>query len=154
MAPVLFHLAFPVTDMAQTKAFYVEGLGCDVGRETPQAIILNLYGHQLVGHRVDEPLVPQKGVYPRHFGLVFSDRADWQALLTRVEHQQIALYQSPKHRFAGTLIDHETFFLADPFDNLMEFKVYAHAEAIFGGRDTAQIGDRAEPHLATGGTPA
>ncbi len=148
MSSVLFHLAFPVTDIAQTKAFYVDGLGCGLGRETSQAVILDLYGHQLVGHRVDEPLVPQTGVYPRHFGLVFSDRADWEALLTRIRQQQIALYQSPKHRFAGTLLDHETFFLSDPFKNLMEFKVYAHAEAIFGGRDTAQIGDLAALHPA------
>lgn len=149
MSHILFHLAFPVSDINQTKEFYVEGLGCGLGRENLQAVILNLYGHQLVAHLVDEPLTPQKGIYPRHFGLVFTDEADWEALLQRVQQKQLALYQQPKHRFINTPLEHRTFFLADPFSNLMEFKFYTHHSAIFGAtseqgdREYAQIGDRA-----------
>jgi uncharacterized protein len=142
MAPTLFHLAFPVTNIAQTKKFYVDGLGCGLGRENPQAVILNLYGHQLVAHVTDEPLAPQKGIYPRHFGLVFTEELDWETLLQRVQQKQIKLYQQPKYRFVGSPLEHRTFFLADPFQNLMEFKYYAHTSAIFGDRDFAQIGDR------------
>ena len=79
MNSVIFHLAFPVSDIEQTKAFYVDGLGCQVGRESRHALILNLYGHQLVPHVTKEPLTAQKGIYPRHFGLVFSKAADWEA---------------------------------------------------------------------------
>ncbi|MHC5912230.1 MAG: VOC family protein, partial [Nostoc sp.] len=43
MSQTLFHLAFPVTDIAQTKAYYVDGLGCIPGRENRHALILNLY---------------------------------------------------------------------------------------------------------------
>ena len=142
MSPILFHLAFPITDIAQTKEFYVDGLGCRLGRENSQAVILDLYGHQLVAHITHEPLTPQKGIYPRHFGLVFTDETDWQALLERVQLKQLALYQQPKLRFIGTPLEHQTFFLSDPFGNLMEFKFYAHQSAIFGDRDHAQIGDR------------
>ena len=142
MSPVIFHLAFPTTDIAQTKEFYVNGLGCRLGRENAQAMILDLYGHQLVAHLIPEPLTPQKGIYPSHFGLVFTDEADWQTLLERVQLKQLALYQQPKQRFVGTPLEHRTFFLSDPFDNLMEFKFYAHQSAIFGDRDYAQIGDR------------
>ena len=78
MNTVLFHLAFPVTDIAQTKAFYAEGLGCTVGRENATSVILNLYGHQLVAHTTSEPLMPQRGIYPRHFGLVFTSESDWE----------------------------------------------------------------------------
>jgi uncharacterized protein len=141
-SPVLFHLAFPVGDIAQTKEFYVDGLGCGLGRESSQAVILNLYGHQLVAHLIEEPLTIQKGIYPRHFGLVFTERSDWEDLLERVQQKQLALYQQPKERFAGTPLEHRTFFLADPFFNLMEFKHYAHSSAIFGDRELAQIGDR------------
>lgn len=142
MSPTLFHLTFPVTDIAQTKEFYVNGLGCRLGRENSQAVILDLYGHQLVAHITDEPLIPQKGIYPRHFGLVFTDETDWKTLLERVQIKQLALYQQPKQRFVGTPLEHQTFFLSDPFDNLMEFKFYAHRSAIFGDRNYAQIGDR------------
>ncbi|HZG40348.1 MAG TPA: glyoxalase, partial [Nodosilinea sp.] len=76
-ATVLFHLAFPVADIPTTKEFYVNGLGCEPGRETPNSLILNLYGHQLVAHTTTD-LVPQKGIYPRHFGLVFTAETDWE----------------------------------------------------------------------------
>lgn len=143
MNPVLFHLAFPITNIDQAKAFYAEGLGCQVGRESRHALILNLYGHQLVAHVTKEPLTPQKGIYPRHFGLVFTSETDWEALLSRVQQQQLSFYEQPKRRFPGEVTEHRTFFLQDPFYNLMEFKFYRHAEAIFGGRDFAQIGDQA-----------
>ena len=143
MNPVLFHLAFPVTDIEQTKEYYGNGLGCEIGRESRHAVILNLYGHQLVAHLTKEPLTPQKGIYPRHFGLIFTAIADWEALLERTQQKQLPFYEEPKLRFEGQLTEHRTFFLQDPFHNLMEFKFYRHTEAIFGTREFAQIGDRA-----------
>ncbi len=143
MNPVLFHLAFPVTDIEQTKEFYAGGLGCEIGRESRHAVILNLYGHQLVAHVTKEPLTPQKGIYPRHFGLIFTAEANWKALLARAEQQNLSFYEEPKLRFPGQLTEHRTFFLQDPFYNLLEFKFYRHYEAIFGGRELTAIGDRA-----------
>lgn len=145
MNATLFHLAFPVSNIAQTKEFYAEGLGCTVGRENATSVILNLYGHQLVAHLTQEPLQPQRGIYPRHFGLVFTTESDWQTLLERAERQQLQFYQAPKRRFVGLPLEHRTFFLEDPFFNLLEFKFYCHPAAIFGDRDYAQIGDQPEP---------
>lgn len=142
MNSVLFHLAFPVTDIEQTKSFYADGLGCEVGRESRNAVILNLYGHQLVAHVTKEPLTPQKGIYPRHFGLIFTSEADWESLLRRVQQRELLFYEQPKHRFSGEVTEHRTFFLQDPFYNLMEFKFYRHFEAVFGRSEFAQIGDR------------
>jgi hypothetical protein len=142
MNSVLFHLAFPINDIEQTKEYYGNGLGCEIGRESRNAVILNLYGHQLVAHLTKEPLTPQKGIYPRHFGLIFTSEADWEAMRERVEQRQLSFYEEPRLRFPGELTEHRTFFLQDPFYNLMEFKFYRHSEAIFGGREHAQIGDR------------
>ncbi|MEW6496669.1 MAG: VOC family protein [Cyanobacteriota bacterium] len=142
MNPVLFHLAFPVSDIAQAKEYYGGGLGCEIGRESRHAVILNLYGHQLVAHLTHEPLTPQKGIYPRHFGLIFSAEAGWEALLERAQSQHLTFYEEPKLRFPGQLTEHRTFFLEDPFYNLLEFKFYRHQDAIFGGRELAEIGDR------------
>jgi uncharacterized protein len=141
MSDFIFHLAFPIANIPDTKKFYVEGLGCSVGRETVNSLILNLYGHQLVAHVTDRPSQPQQGIYPRHFGIVFPQLADWQALHHRAQSHQLSFYQSAKHRFAGALTEHRTFFLVDPFANLLEFKYYSHEEAIFGARDFTQIGD-------------
>jgi uncharacterized protein len=140
---VHFHLAFPVNDIAETKAFYT-ALGCTCGRETSRALILNFYNHQLVAHWVHEPLQPQRGIYPRHFGLVFQQLNDWQHLLQRSEQQQLTFFETAKTRFADTPLEHCTFFLEDPFYNLLEFKYYRHAEAIFGQGDLALIGDKTE----------
>jgi uncharacterized protein len=142
MSATLFHLAFPVTNIAQTKAYYIDGLGCIPGRENPHALILNLYGHQLVAHTTKEPLTPQHGIYPRHFGLVFTSEKDWQDLLERAQQHQLLFREEAKKRFVGMPLEHYTFFLEDPFYNLMEFKYYRHPEAIFGGSDYSQIGER------------
>ena len=141
MDRVIFHLAFPIENIPDTKQFYVGGLGCTVGRESANSIILNLFGHQLVAHVTDKPIPVQAGIYPRHFGLVFTTLTDWQTLLDRASVQQLKFYQSAKHRFPGAITEHRTFFLVDPFGNLLEFKYYTHSEAIFGASEFTQIGD-------------
>lgn len=155
MGHALFHLAFPIADVSQAKTFYVEGLGCGLGRATDKAVIFNLYGHQLVAHVTGESQPVQVGIYPRHFGVVFSDEADWQALLARAEARGLDFYQRPKRRFPGSILEHRTFFLRDPFANLLEFKYYRHAEAVFGAQDQTAIGDSlataAEPDAQVGG---
>jgi extradiol dioxygenase family protein len=146
MAAVLFHLAFPVTDLDEAKRFYVEGLGCVLGRESATAVTLGLAGHQLVAHLIKEDAVRQKGVYPRHFGLIFSREADWQALADRAKAKGLKFYQQPRRRFAGTRIEHLTFFLEDSSRNLLEFKYYVYESAIFGERDFLEVGDVEESH--------
>lgn len=141
MNQVLFHLAFPVTDIAQTKAYYVDGLGCVAGRENKHALILNLYGHQLVAHITKDPLTPQRGIYPRHFGLIFTNVADFEDLLVRSQQRQLLFFEEAKQRFVDSPLEHRTFFLEDPFHNLMEFKYYRYPEAIFGSPEYATIGD-------------
>jgi uncharacterized protein len=140
---VWFHLAFPVTNIPEAKTYYAEQLGCSVGRENESSVILNLYGHQLVAHVTPEPIPPQNGIYPRHFGLIFAAEADWQAVLDRAQRYQLQFYLPPKVRFVGLLLEHRTFFLVDPFGNLLEFKFYRHPSAIFGDREFNQVGDTA-----------
>ncbi len=141
MDPIRFHLAFPVTDIPHTKQFYAEGLGCDIGRETPASVILNLQGHQLVAHLTHETPAPQRGIYPRHFGLIFPTQQGWEDLRDRAQGQDLSFYQQPKWRFLDTPLEHATFFLEDPFHNLLEFKYYRHASAIFGEQQHDRVGD-------------
>ncbi len=142
MDQVLFHIAFPVGNLAQTQEFYITGLGCVPGRASAQSLILNLFGHQLVAHVTTEPLVPQAGIYPRHFGLVFRQEPDWEALLHRAQDRRLKFYQAPKLRFKDLVLEHRTFFLEDPFFNVLEFKFYRHPAAIFGAHDFSLVGDR------------
>lgn len=137
----IFHLAIPINHMESAKNFYCSGLGCTVGRENAKAIILNFYGHQVVAHMTSEPLTPQNGIYPRHFGLVFPVESDWEAILKRAETHNLLFYTEAKLRFPSQLTEHRTFFLQDPFYNLLEFKFYRHLEAIFGASDLTAVGD-------------
>lgn len=145
MKAVLFHLAFPVHDLKVAKRFYVEGLGCALGRESHSAMTLQLGGHQIVAQLFSQPSERQKGIYPRHFGLIFTARDDWQALADRAKSNGLTFYQQPRVRYAGTRIEHRTFFLEDPSLNLLEFKHYTYESAIFGERQYMEVGDTDEP---------
>ena len=45
-----FHLAVPVRDIAETRAFYGELMGFSEGRSAVDWVDWNVYGHQLVTH--------------------------------------------------------------------------------------------------------
>jgi len=149
MSKVLFHLAFPVIDIASTKAFYVDGLGCLAGRESSNSLILSLYGHQLVAHVIPEIPIPQTGIYPRHFGLVFQSESNWLTLLERMHDKRLKFHQQPKVRFVDTPLEHRTFFLADLSGNILEFKHYKFESAIFGETTYNQVGDLAPVSVPT-----
>ncbi|MBM5817620.1 MAG: glyoxalase [Cyanobacteria bacterium K_Offshore_surface_m2_239] len=142
MAAPCFHLSIPSADLARTERWYVEGLGCAVGRRSADALILNLGGHQLVAQRTSirsEP--PQNGIYPRHFGLVFAALAAWDAQRKRALQAGLRFGVEPKLRFEGDVLEHHTFFLIDPDLNWLEFKHYSDPEAIFGCHDRVMVGD-------------
>jgi extradiol dioxygenase family protein len=141
MKDALFHLAFPTHDVTAAKHFYVDGLGCTLGRESSHAVTFGLAGYLLVADLAIEPLPKQQGIYPRHFGLVFSSKDSWQQFLERAQEKKLPFYQQPRVRFPGTRIEHHTFFLEDPSHNLLEFKHYTHESAIFGERDYREVGD-------------
>lgn len=141
MKDALFHLAFPTQDVAAAKRFYVDGLGCTLGRESSHAVTFELAGHQLVAHLTTELPLSQQGIYPRHFGLVLPSQEEWQALVDQAKAKGLTFYQQPRVRFPGTRIEHRTFFLEDPSHNLLEFKHYTHESAIFGERDYREVGD-------------
>ena len=45
-----FHLAFPVRDLAEARAFYGQTLGCQEGRSADEWVDFDFFGHQIVAH--------------------------------------------------------------------------------------------------------
>jgi len=45
-----FHLAFPIKDIEETKAFYKKYFNCKIGREDKKWVDFDFYGHQLSAH--------------------------------------------------------------------------------------------------------
>ena len=80
----LFHLAFPVYNLDQTKDFYTKVLDCKIGRKSNKWIDFNFYGHQITAHltknvNIENKInneVDGKNVPIRHFGLIM-DWRDW-----------------------------------------------------------------------------
>ena len=127
-----FHLAIPVRDVAQAKAFYTEVIGCSVGRESEYWVDLNLFGHQLVCHEaevkeasynpVDGDAVPVP-----HFGVVL-EMDSWRAFAERLQQKGVAFIIEPKIRFQGLPGEQATMFFKDPSGNELEFKAFADIE--------------------------
>ena len=119
----VFHLAIPCTDLDAAFEFYVTKLGCKLARRYDDRITLDFFGDQLVCHLSDK-IDHNPSMYPRHFGVTFRDRAEFDALLHLARERKIPFFQEPMIRFEGLVEQHYTFLLIDPSNNLLEFKHY------------------------------
>jgi extradiol dioxygenase family protein len=127
-----FHLAIPVRDLDDAYEFYVAGLGCHLARRYADRITLDFFGDQLVCHLVPDLVVPEElALYPRHFGVTFADRADFDTLLRLIELRKLPVYRAPALRFGGLAEEHTTVVVRDPAANLLEFKHYADPRMIY-----------------------
>jgi extradiol dioxygenase family protein len=119
----VFHLAIPCADLDATFEFYVTKLGCKLARRYDDRITLDFFGDQVVCHLSNKcDRDPQ--MYPRHFGITFRERDEFDALLRLVRTRDLRFFQEPVTRFEGKVEEHLTFMLMDPSNNLLEFKYY------------------------------
>ena len=132
-----FHLAFPVRDLAEARAFYGELLGCAEGRSAEDWVDFDFHGHQIVAHRAPSEAggaatnaVDGENVPVRHFGLIL-DQAEWNRLATRLTGAGVTFLIEPQTRFAGQPGEQSTMFLTDPSGNALEFKAFASEAMIF-----------------------
>lgn len=131
-----FHLAFPITDLEATRAFYTGAFDCKVGRESSRWIDFDFFGHQITGHVSAETTAPQHNpvdgdqVPVRHFGAVLPWE-DWEALAERLRQRDIAFFIEPRVRFAGKPGEQGTFFIKDPSGNALEFKSFKDPARMF-----------------------
>lgn len=132
-----FHLAIAVHDLTAARAFYGGVLACAEGRSSDRWIDFDLFGHQLVCHRVDgmqaasvRDANPVDGhdVPVPHFGVVL-ELPQWQVLADRLRAAGIGFVIEPYIRFAGQPGEQATMFLLDPSGNALEFKGFADIQA-------------------------
>jgi extradiol dioxygenase family protein len=119
----VFHLAIPAASLDDAQCFYVAGLGCHLARRYDDRITLDFFGDQLVCH-LSRAFDADPDLYPRHFGITFRDRADFDAVLGLAESRRLPFFRTLATRFAGDAEEHLTFVLRDPSNNLIEFKHY------------------------------
>ncbi len=133
----LFHFALPVADLAATRQFYVDVLGCKVGREADSWIDFNFFGYQITAHRVAEAVVPAgfssvdgHDIPVPHFGLIMGWE-DWHRAVDHLGYIGVAFKVPPHIRFKGEAGEQAAFFIEDPSGNCLEFKAFHAADDVF-----------------------
>ncbi|MBG97540.1 glyoxalase [bacterium] len=132
-----FHLAFPVRDLKEAKRFYVDFLGCGLGRSSDKWIDFDFFGHQVVAHLVKDKknktqtsAVDSKNVPVEHFGIILS-MPDWKKLALKLESKGVNFIIKPYIRFKNLPGEQATMFFLDPSGNALEFKAFKDDSEIF-----------------------
>jgi extradiol dioxygenase family protein len=136
-ATPLFHLAFPVHDLAEARRFYGELLGCHEGRSSDHWIDFDFYGHQIVAHLAPERsslaarnAVDGDEVPVPHFGVILSMPA-WHELAARLRAAGVRFVIEPHVRFQGQVGEQATMFFFDPSGNALEIKAFEDMGQVF-----------------------
>jgi len=132
-----FHLAFPVRDLAEARAFYGGLLGCPEGRSSEHWIDFDFRGHQIVAHLAPDEVghkstsaVDGEQVPVRHFGVILTV-PEWETLAERLKAAGVKFVIEPQVRFKGLPGEQATMFFLDPSGNALEFKAFARDEMVF-----------------------
>jgi uncharacterized protein len=132
-----FHLAFPVRDLEEARAFYGGLLGCPEGRSSDAWIDFDFYGHQIVAHLSPDEVghratssVDGEQVPVRHFGAILT-LPQWEAMAERLKAAGTRFIIEPQIRFKGLPGEQATLFFLDPSGNALEFKAFADDAMVF-----------------------
>ena len=132
-----FHFAFKVRDIASTRQFYIDILGCEEGRSTDTWIDFNFFGNQLSAHisediaaldycgKVDGIKVPIP-----HFGCLLSIE-EFKEVQQRLENANIEFVIKPYKRYKGQVGEQFTMFVFDLSGNPLEFKAFTNEEEVY-----------------------
>jgi len=130
-----FHLAIPVSNLQKSKNFYINILGCTIGRSSDKWIDLNFFKHQLVLHLSEKMIssnsneVDNKKIPIPHFGVIL-EWNQWQMLSKKIQNK-ISFIVKPYIRFKGQIGEQATMFFLDPDNNALEFKSFKDDKMIF-----------------------
>ncbi|WP_426416393.1 VOC family protein [Aestuariirhabdus sp. LZHN29] len=139
MSVTPFHIAVPVRDLGEARAFYGDLLGFPEGRSDSHWIDYNMYGHQFVVH-LNAALGPEgkvtlchndvdgHGVPVPHCGVVLT-MVQWQTLADRLRSAGVEFVIEPYIRFVGQPGEQATMFFMDPSGNALEFKAFADIDS-------------------------
>jgi uncharacterized protein len=128
-APIL-HLSLPIRDLEESKDFYVNALGCKIGRVRDTWIDVWFHGMQLALHVRSDQVLPLNPESVRHFGITLG-ADELAALIARLEARPTQWLKQPTTDYAGTPRAQTKAMIADPSGNAIELKTYADPESAF-----------------------
>jgi uncharacterized protein len=123
------HVAVPCRDLEEAARWYAEVLGAQPVRKLKDRVTFSFGGVlQLVCHLERRAVVQNPRAYPRHHGLTFLRMEDFARMRDHVLASGVKFLLRPTLRFANTAHEHQTFMVADPSGNVVEFKCYVRPE--------------------------
>ena len=133
----VLHLAIPAGDLEVTLKFYTDILGCSIGnREIGRWVDVNFWGNELTLHQSEEQLpnvrhdVEMGAVLVPHFGIHLTQE-DFDGIKARIAEAGLEYIDKPYRRFKGDKYEQETFFIADPNNNVLEIKSMVNPHLLF-----------------------
>jgi len=132
----LFHVSLPCEDIAQTIDFYINTLGCEMGRSVQHWADINLFGHQLTFTEAgkfsfENPnyLFEGKVLPSFHLGVIVNLET-WSDLYKKMSVAECEIVHQ-KTFLNAKKGEHLSFFVKDPDGYMLEFKSFKNNNEIF-----------------------
>ena len=132
----LFHLSLPCKNLVETKTFYVDTIGADLGRYANNWVDINLFGHQVTFTQVGKfnfanPSYSFEGklLSSFHFGLIF-DIVTWNKIYSELNNSSLELTTQTTF-LKNKPGEHVSFFVKDPNEYMLEFKSFKEINETF-----------------------
>ncbi|MCO1336781.1 hypothetical protein MO867_20855 [Microbulbifer sp. OS29] len=123
-----FHLSFVVPDKEEAKRFYLDILGCSIGRDNPTWFDILFYGHQITIHQASDKM---QAFQIDHFGPILS-KEEWLSVLKVCKLNDVEFAANSLIKNEGTEDESGKFLIKDPSGNTLEFKYYLDFERTVG----------------------
>lgn len=123
-----FHLSFVVPDKEEAKYFYIDVLGCTIGRDNQTWFDILFYGHQITIHQASENM---QAFQIDHFGPILS-KEEWLSTLKICESNNVQFVANSFVKNEGAEDESGKFLIKDPGGNTLEFKYYLNFERTIG----------------------
>ncbi len=124
------HLSLPVTALDVALAFYVDKLGCTLGRVRREQGFADVwfYGMQLTLHERPDQVLPEDAQGARHFGAALPPD-ELEAVLARLDGSSVTWLERPTVDTEGWFNGKTSAKFADPSGNVIELKSYPGGRA-------------------------
>ncbi len=131
-----FHLALQCRNKRETKLFYKNILGFNIGREGEKWIDVNMHGNQLTFTEISN-FTPLFQLYTLeshdlpvfHFGIILNFRT-WNHVYNNLYDKGIEVGVE-KEFFVNNVGEHTSFFIKDPNGYNIEFKCFKDENEVF-----------------------
>jgi uncharacterized protein len=127
MGEPILHLAFPVRDLEESRQFYVDLLGCKLGRVDEHWIDIWFFGMQVTLHQRPDQVIDRQHQGVRHFGVALG-RDELERLATRIVATPSISHTPLVTDHAGTSKEQTKMLVYDPSGNAIELKSYVDSQ--------------------------